>query len=108
MRTLFPYYPPFPMPSKKKNAMQRWIQQATIQERQRLADMAGTTTGHLMQIAGGYRTEGKASTTPALAAAIEKASSILAKANPELSVIPREELCPACKACSLAKKARKC
>lgn len=83
------------------NALQQWMRGATAQEAQRLARLAKTTLGTLRQIAGGYRTDGKASTTPDLARRIEIAS---AEVGPR--TVLREELCSACAKCDLAKRAR--
>lgn len=88
----------------KQNAMQAWVKKATIEERKRLAKLALTTPGHIMQIAGAYRTDGVASTTPELARRLEAAAiKIHREGLPELV---REDLCIACGRCELARKAR--
>lgn len=82
-----------------KNKMREWLAEATKEQAVQLAQLAKTSLGVLRQIAGGYRTEGEARTTPETARAIEKAS----KAFPELPVVLRGDLCPACKACEFYK-----
>jgi hypothetical protein len=72
----------------------RWYKQATTKERNQLARKAKTTLGTLRHIAGGYRDTG---VTADLAARIDRASA---------GAIPRESLCPACKACEFAKQCR--
>jgi hypothetical protein len=92
------------------NKLKRWMQGATPAEQRRLARLAGTSLGTLQQIAGGYRTKGKLSTTPELARRIELAAF---KLRPEhlgtgaVVALRREDLCRACRHCDLAKKARR-
>lgn len=62
-----------------------------------LAAAIGTTPAGLHQIAHAYRTAGKLSLTPDLAARIEAATS---------GAVLREQSCPACGRCDLAAKAR--
>lgn len=86
------------------NILQSWLQAATIPERNKLIKFAKTSLGGLRQLAGAYRTKGKIRATPEVAAAVEKAA---AKIHHEgLPVIKREDLCPACGKCELAKIAR--
>jgi len=89
----------------KKNALSNWMKTATATERAKLAKLAFTTLGTLQQIAGGYRTDGLASTKPELARKLEEASVVLVRVG--LPSMQREELCPACGACDLAEEARK-
>ena len=87
------------------NALKQWMQTTSAQTHARLARLAKTTVGTLRQIAGGYRNNGKASTTPELARRIEKATiTIENEAGPRR--VLREELCSACARCDLAKIAR--
>jgi hypothetical protein len=79
------------------NPFQTWMRKHTLNDKIVLAKNAGTTVGTLRQIAGGYRTDGKVSTTPELARRIEIASK---------GELRRENLCVACGKCELAKIAR--
>lgn len=88
------------------NLLQRWMASATPQEKLRLARLAKTTVENLRQVAGGYRTKGKLSTTPELARRIEQAMEQNAFRPQGERIILREELCTACRQCDLAKKAR--
>lgn len=85
------------------NALKGWMQLATPHEKVRMAKLADTTVGTLQQIAGGYRTDGEAHTTPELARAIEEAC----RKFPSLPQIKRTQLCPACAKCELARAACK-
>ncbi len=89
---------------KSKNALRNWMLAASTKEAIQLANAAGTTLGTLQQIAGGYRTEGRAATKPELAAKLEAASIVLTRKN--LPPLRREDLCPACRRCDLAAAAR--
>lgn len=87
------------------NVLQKWLANATPQEKARLARLAKTTTGNLKQVAGAYRTNGKLSTTPELARKLEEGAVRIAREGlPELN---REDLCTACGKCEFAKEARK-
>ena len=88
------------------NKLQSWIAAASIPQRDRLVRLAKTTLGSLHQLAGAYRTNGKLRATPELAAAVEKAAFKISIADESLPVIHREDLCPACGKCELAKIAR--
>lgn len=77
------------------NALKLWMAQASAQQIKDLAAGAGTSVGTLQQIAGGYRTEGKASTGPTLARLIELAAEQIPVAVP----LSRGDLCSACAAC---------
>lgn len=86
------------------NILQTWLKEATIPERNKLIKLAKTTLGGLRQLVGAYRTGGKLHATPELAALVEKAA---AKIHHEgLPIVKREDLCPACGKCELAKIAR--
>lgn len=84
------------------NAMRRWMQQATPEQKARLATLAGTTVGTLNQIAGSYRTQGKPRVEADLAGRLAKASRQI-KGVP---VLFREELSPACSKCEYARACR--
>jgi len=86
-----------------KNKMKEWLLKARKEEALKLAKLAGTSLGVLRQIGGGYRTEGRASTTPETARALELA----AKKLPHLPELPRGELCQACGKCEYYKGAKK-
>lgn len=89
------------------NSLQSWMQRTTTKQQQRLATLARTTIGNLRQIAGGYRTKGKASTTAELALRIDRASAVMKSREPDLPLIPRESLSAACSRCEFAKRCRK-
>lgn len=80
------------------------MNQSTPEEREALADLAGTTVGTLNQIAGGYRTQGEAVVRSGLARKLEKASEILNKRNRNLPKILRTDLSPECRECEFAQK----
>jgi hypothetical protein len=95
---------PQTQPQPQKNIFRTWFDNATTQERLKLAELSGTTPGTLDQIRGGYRTDGTLSASPEMACKIEKASIILQREG--LPPLPREDLCPVCGACDLARVAR--
>ena len=88
-----------------KNAMRAWLDAATPAEIDKVTTISKITLGTMRQIAGGYRTEGQARTTPDTAIALEEAAGHCKR--PGLPVLRREDLCPACAGCSFAKQARK-
>lgn len=87
-----------------KNVMQAWLKEATVAERSTLIKLAKTTLGSLRQLIGAYRTKGKLRASPEMAIALEKAASKVHREG--LPPIRREDLCPACGKCELAKIAR--
>ena len=89
---------------KTTNILQSWLKEATLAERDKLIKFVKTTLGGLRQLAGAYRTGGKVHATPEMAAAVEKASIKLYRDG--LPHVRREDLCPACGKCELAKIAR--
>jgi hypothetical protein len=79
-----------------RNTLKKWMEVATPDQVAKLAKRAKTTVGSLRQMAGGYRTEGKVSTTAVMARRIE----IAAKTIPEVKVsLTRGDLCQACGVC---------
>ena len=86
------------------NILQTWLKEATIPERNKLIKLAKTTLGGLRQLAGAYRSKGKLHATPELAAIVEKA--VFRVRREGLPEVKREDLCPACGKCDLAKVAR--
>lgn len=90
----------------KVNIFQKWMAQATFDEKTRMAELAGTTIGTLRQAAGAYRTDGQLHVEPVLARRIELATIALSKEG-KLPVLPREKLSPACAGCEFAKRCRK-
>lgn len=86
------------------NALRRWMDQADGREKLTLAELANTTIGTLYQIAGGYRTQGKARVSPDLAARLELGTRMLARKG--LKPIKRIELSPVCAACEFARRCR--
>ena len=87
------------------NIFKKWMANATMVERIRLATLAKTTVGSLTQAAGGYRTKGKPSTGPDLARRIELAAVKIHREG--LPPLKREDLCAVCAKCEYAKQARK-
>ena len=85
----------------KTNAMRTWLANAKKAEVEKLVKMAKTSLGTLRQIAGGYRTEGEARTTPEKARAVEIATHKLSREG--LAPVLRGELCPACSQCEYQK-----
>ena len=81
--------------------IQSWLKKANRSERARLATIAGTQISYLFQLATGHRIA-----SAETAGRLEKASEQLAKTS-DLPVIRREDVCPACSVCPLAKAARK-
>jgi len=78
---------------------------ATPKERKRLAALAKTTLGNLQQLAGAYRTEGRANLDSDLARRVEVATNKMHREG--LPVLGREALSPACAKCEFAKACRK-
>ena len=87
------------------NALKKWMAAATPKERTTLARLAKTSVGNLRQTAGGYRTQGKLSTSPELARRLEIASEKVQREG--LGLLSREDLCQACGRCEYAKMAKK-
>jgi hypothetical protein len=76
-----------------------FMTQASSAEQLRLAELAGTTRGMLYQVSSGFRSFG-----PVKAAAIERASAVLTKENPQLPRLYRTDLADACASCDFAQK----
>ena len=87
------------------NILKRWMTRSTPTERARLAKLSKTTEGNLYQIAGGYRTKGKVSTSPETARNIELAAAKLHRDG--LPLVLRQDLCQACGRCEYAKQVKK-
>lgn len=79
------------------NPLKDWWTRATPEQKRNMADEVGTSVGAIHQMAGAYRTDGRVSVSPQVAAKIERASG---------GEIKREELCLACGQCELAEIAR--
>lgn len=80
--------------------MKRWMALATVDEQEQVAQAAGTSRGHLYQLAGGYR-----SASADLGRKIEHATKALARAKRgELPVVYRTDTVPACRQCEYAQK----
>lgn len=86
------------------NTLQRWMRAATPEEKQQLAGLAGTTVGTLKQVAGAYRTKGKLSVSPELAANIALGTFTLYRKG--LHLVSVEQLSPTCAGCSFLKRCR--
>lgn len=82
-----------------KNAMRDWIAAATAEELRTLATRARTTVGTLRQLAGGYRSKGRAVASSELATRIELATA--ATARPGLALVKRGDLSSSCAKCDL-------
>lgn len=80
-------------PLTANNIMSQWLAEATRFEKELLATYAETSVATLQQIAGGYKTEGKARTGPGLALRLEAASKLVNKQFAHLPVLPAGELC---------------
>ena len=85
--------------------MKAWLRQATAAERETLAKTAGTSVQYLHHLAAGEETNYKREPKPALAAAIERETKVLAKASRgRLPVVHRTDLVSACRQCEFARK----
>jgi hypothetical protein len=91
--------------SNKSNKLRVWLEAATKEEFEKLAKLSGRTIGTLRQIAGSYRTLGKARVIPEVARDIELATIKLQR--PGLPPVHREDLCPACAKCDFLQNSRK-
>lgn len=83
------------------NPFKTWMQNATADEKKRLAVLADTTIGTLSQIAGSYRTNGVARVGASLASRIERATKKLERKG--LKPVKRTQLSPTCASCEFAK-----
>lgn len=82
-------------------SLEAFLAAATPEQQQALADAAGTSRAHLGHLKAGNR-----QASADLAARIERASKRLYKQTAgRLPLIPRTDLCAACKACEFAKLA---
>jgi hypothetical protein len=88
-----------------RNVLQKWIGIATFEELKMLAKHADTSVEVIRQTANAYRNDGALSASPELAKKIEQAAAKLHRRG--LPIIRREHLCPACRACDMAKHCRK-
>lgn len=86
------------------NQLRKWMRVATPEERQELANRAGTTIGNLHQISGSYRSDGRPQIRSGLAIRIEQAARQMRKANKALPDVVRTDLSPECAACEFAQK----
>ena len=86
------------------NQLRKWMRAATPDERQKLANLAGTTIGNLHQISGAYRSDGLPQVRAGLASRIERAARILQKENRDLPSLVRTDLSPECADCEYARK----
>lgn len=83
---------------KSITPMVAWLRAATLKERETLAEYAGTSVGHLRQLAGGHRTA-----SPDLAGRIEVGTQRMhAASGGRLPEVVRTDLAPACRACPYA------
>lgn len=85
---------------KTLNPMQVWMTAATPEEQTLLAVKAGTTRGHLYQLAGGHR-----QASAVMAGKIEAATAEMHKhSKGRLPKVVRTDLCEACRSCQYAAK----
>lgn len=87
-----------------QNKLRMWIESATKEELDRLGAMSKRSVAFLRQIAGGYRTNGAARTTPEVARDVELATVRMQRKG--LPIVYRESLCPACSRCEHLKMAK--
>lgn len=88
-----------------ENKLCKWLGAATRIELDKLAKYSGRTVGTLRQVAGGYRTGGRACATPEVARDIELAAAKLHRKG--LPVVTRGDLCSACARCEYLRQAKK-
>ena len=81
------------------DTLKEWMRISTPEEKEHLADTAGTTVGYLRQAAGGYRDY---SMKAGLAQRIEIAARALRLFNPALPELKQTDLCADCSACKYA------
>ncbi len=79
------------------NPLLEYTSNLTTEGKRDLAAAIGTSPAGLHQLAHAYRTAGKLSLTPDLAARVEAATG---------GAVLREQCCTACGRCALARKAR--
>lgn len=81
-----------------------WLAEATADERQQLAELAGTGVNYLSQLSGGHR-----NASPELARELERAAAAIRKqrspkARALLPVLLRTDMNVACRGCEFAEK----
>ncbi len=88
------------------NPLREWLDAASLKEKRKLAELAGTTLNKLQQHAGAYRhRDGMLRLSPPLARRVELAAQALARTGlPELL---REEISPHCTGCEFAERCRR-
>ena len=86
------------------NDLKRWLSQATQEEKDQLADRAGTTRGALRVVAGAYYKVGGISLSPEFAQRLMEASRRIKRAG--LAPMDAGLLSPVCKECRHYKKDR--
>jgi hypothetical protein len=81
------------------NLIHNWLLHSTPEQRERLAELAGTSVGCLNQWAGGYRSDDRSvNLTAEIAARLHKAS----KKFRRLPILDRVELAQCCRECEYA------
>lgn len=86
------------------NPLKHWMGKASREERELLAELSGTSMGHLNQIAGGYRTQGRASVRARQARRLELAVKTINRRNKALPQVLRTDLSQDCTECEFAQK----
>ncbi len=85
--------------------LKTWLRAATNAEREQMAQRAGTSTQYLNHLAAGEETNYRREPKPALAAAIERETKVMAKASMgRLPIVYRTDLVTACRQCEFARK----
>ena len=75
--------------------LKNYMKNATAKQRERLANMAGTTQSYLYQIAGGHRRA-----SAGCAGRLERAAKLMsAKERKALGLLPRHLIAPDCADC---------
>lgn len=83
------------------NRLKEWMQKSTTEQKERLAELAGSSVPSLRLAANGYRTEGVVDLTAEFAGRIADAAAQIP--GDQLPDIGREDLCKACSTCPYAK-----
>ena len=82
-----------------------WMDNASADQKRRLAEITGHSAASLRQMAKSYRHDGELRITPDIARKIEAATAVIeAEGGP--SMLYREDLSPACGSCEFARQCR--
>jgi hypothetical protein len=87
------------------STLKAWMRQATSHEQKLLADRVGTSQQYLNHIAASEEAAYKREPKPALAAAIERETKVMAKASKgRLPIVYRTDLNSTCRGCDFARR----